>query len=274
VLATEVNPLGKIHERGRELGNQILDALRSGDLDPTQKVHILAHSMGGLDARFCLSPANPDNIAAHVATLSTISTPHRGSPVADLLTVGGRLPESFGARLDPLLNLGLGIVDLTTAGAIRFNQRYPNHPDVRYFSYAGRGRDGEASTCRVLRPAHWLIGRTASTANDGLVSVESAAWGESPEAPWPADHADEIGYDLDRGAASAFDYRARYRSIVERLAALDADVPTREGETSGHAVRIDEAVDRGHRGCRDPEGVLHHSPGLPRSGYPGYTDAR
>jgi hypothetical protein len=104
--------------------------------------------------------------------------------------------------------------------------------------------------------------------------VESAAWGESPEAPWPADHADEIGYDLDRGAASAFDYRARYRSIVERLAALDADVPTREGETSGHAVRIDEAVDRGHRGCRDPEGVLHHSPGLPRSGYPGYTDAR
>jgi triacylglycerol lipase len=72
----------------------------------------------------------------------------------------------------------------------------------------------------VLAPSHRIIARTGAAANDGLVSVESATWGESPEEPWPADHADEIGHDLNQGrnARPAFDYRARYRATVERLA--------------------------------------------------------
>jgi triacylglycerol lipase len=42
--------------------------------------YLIAHSMGGLDSRFMLSPANLDHLAAHVASLTTISTPHHGSP--------------------------------------------------------------------------------------------------------------------------------------------------------------------------------------------------
>lgn len=223
VLATEVNPLGKVAQRGRDLRQQILQAREQGLLDPAQRIHIIAHSMGGLDARWCLSPNNPDNIAAHVASLSTIATPHRGSPVADMLTLNGRLPISVGERLEPLLELGMGIADLTSDGAAKFNACWPDHPEVRYFSYAGRGRDGEWPTSLILWPAHCLILRKAGCANDGLVSVESAAWGESPEEPWPADHADQIGYDLNahgRGKP-AFDHLARYQAIVERVAAID-----------------------------------------------------
>jgi triacylglycerol esterase/lipase EstA (alpha/beta hydrolase family) len=71
---------------------------------PNGKVHIIAHSMAGLDARYLLSHnlqslANP----GRVASLSTVATPHCGSPVADLL-VGAR-PEPEDPRRFLLLPL-------------------------------------------------------------------------------------------------------------------------------------------------------------------------
>ncbi|MGH7598256.1 MAG: esterase/lipase family protein, partial [bacterium] len=97
VLATKVDPDRGIAVRGGQLRRQILVAL--GDLPPatkdekavanslasSQKTHLIGHSMGGLDGRFILSPANPDHIAARIASLTTISTPHHGSPIADLI---------------------------------------------------------------------------------------------------------------------------------------------------------------------------------------------
>ena len=48
-------------------------------------LHIIARtSMGGLDSRFLLSN-NLLGLADRVVSLSTVSTPHRGSPVADLI---------------------------------------------------------------------------------------------------------------------------------------------------------------------------------------------
>ena len=53
VLVTQVAPAGDIETRGGQLGQQILQALQpGGTLDPDQAVHIIAHSMGGLDSRF------------------------------------------------------------------------------------------------------------------------------------------------------------------------------------------------------------------------------
>src|SRR5215510_8132283 len=60
VLATKVDPVKSIKDRGAELGNLILAALgKTGTiptLNPKENVHIIAHSMGGLDSRvlFCL----------------------------------------------------------------------------------------------------------------------------------------------------------------------------------------------------------------------------
>src|SRR5262245_2215715 len=52
--------------------------------DPDAPIHIIAHSMGGLDARYALN-RNLAGLAARVASLSTIGTPHGGSPIADLI---------------------------------------------------------------------------------------------------------------------------------------------------------------------------------------------
>jgi triacylglycerol lipase len=188
--------------------------------------------MGGLDARFCLSPENPENIttAARVASLSTISTPHRGSPIADILTAYNlldRLTQSLPALTDSLseavrrLDLSTaGLQDLTSRATAEFNEGFPDHPAVRYFSYAGRGRDGPAPTCALLRVAHGLITLKTQQDNDGLVSVDSATWGDGLVEVWPADHADEIGHNLDGGPLAKprfFDYLAKYQGIVARI---------------------------------------------------------
>ena len=72
VLVTEVGPTAGIVERGKELRQQILDALgingHTPTLNPGDETHIVAHSMGGLDSRFILSPSNPENIADHITS--------------------------------------------------------------------------------------------------------------------------------------------------------------------------------------------------------------
>jgi triacylglycerol lipase len=77
-------------------------------------------------------------------------------------------------------------------------------------------------TCVALRLPYRIIKERTKEDNDGLVSLSSATWGEGPEI-WPADHADEVGHNLDRGAEAAptnFDYLAKYEGLVERLTHL------------------------------------------------------
>lgn len=176
VLVTQVDPDQGIETRGEQLRRQILIALGhlppqtdderviANALDPTHATHIIGHSMGGLDSRFILSPANPDNIASHIVSLTMISTPHRGSPIADwfaakLLRKGFSLWDWWiESRLRPALNiLGIslqGLHDLTSTHAISFNEKYVDHPLVRYFSIAGTGRASGRPTANILYPGY------------------------------------------------------------------------------------------------------------------------
>src|ERR1043166_1179970 len=72
--------VGDVVTRATDLAKEIDAAFKTGP------IHIVAHSMAGLDSRYLLSH-NLFGLAApgRVATLSTISTPHHGTPVADLL---------------------------------------------------------------------------------------------------------------------------------------------------------------------------------------------
>jgi triacylglycerol lipase len=250
VLVTKVDPIGRVKDCAGELREQITRALGNGTFDPAQKTHIIAHSKGGLESRFLLSPTNTDNIADRITSLTTISSPHQGSPVADVLfsPVDGKATLPFGLRLSLLfdvpfrllsstaedftrnaLNL-LGIPvealrDLTSEGTRQFNDTVPDHNQVRYFSIAGSGRASRLPTCKALLLTHQFISNTQAD-NDGLVSVRSAIRTDSRWehlANWPADHADEVGHDIDRGffaPPTGFNHLQEYEKLIERLAAL------------------------------------------------------
>ena len=153
-------------------------------------VHLIAHSMGGLDARFLLD-RNPE-LASRVKTLTTIGTPHHGSPIADLVVAGG---HPLLARFLERLGLDIrGIGDLTTDSCRRFNDELGDPPSVRCYSVAGRFVPPSilGAALGVLAITYSII-RNKEGDNDGLVSVESATFGSDPAnwkhlGAWEANH--------------------------------------------------------------------------------------
>jgi triacylglycerol lipase len=81
VFHSRVSWAAGVNTRAEDLRINIKDVLqRSGN----DKVNIIAHSMGGLDARHMMfNDRDEGQIHKHVASLTTISTPHWGSPFAD-----------------------------------------------------------------------------------------------------------------------------------------------------------------------------------------------
>src|SRR4051794_25739672 len=95
-----------------------------------ESFHIIAHSLGGLDARHLITHLG---MADRVLTLTTIGTPHRGSPCADL---GVRALGGTRALWDVLRLPYQAYIDLTTTACRTFNERTPDSPRVSYFSVA------------------------------------------------------------------------------------------------------------------------------------------
>jgi triacylglycerol lipase len=73
VLVAQLSPTGGVAERATQL-KLFLDREA-----PREPVHLLAHSMGGLDARYMISRLD---MAARVLTLTTLGTAHRGTAFA------------------------------------------------------------------------------------------------------------------------------------------------------------------------------------------------
>jgi triacylglycerol lipase len=232
VIAPILDPTRGIEHRGGQLRDQITAALGSGDLDPAQKTHIIAHSMGGLDSRWMLSPVNPNRIQSPIRSLTTVSTPHQGSPIADLidspekLSAFGGLPFGLHANpLQPALNaLGIsldGLRNLTTQSCQKLSATYTDNPAVAYFSVAGAGRAGFPETAAVFLLFRKYISALTGKTNDGLVTLPSAQWGTFDANTWTADHGEEVGNNIDNLLLPlSFPWLAKYDQIVANVAAL------------------------------------------------------
>jgi triacylglycerol lipase len=178
IVVTKVHPCGGIARRAAELKGAVDAAVNQLGI---AKVVIVAHSMGGLDARYMISQLG---MADRVAALLTVTTPHRGSPYADWCVrhLGKRLG---GFELMEMLGLDVtGISDLTTDACARFNEQVSDVPGVRYFSVSA-AREWPKVAPFVLH-SHKVI-TEAEGENDGLVSVRSSTWG-THLGVWRADH--------------------------------------------------------------------------------------
>jgi triacylglycerol lipase len=128
---------GSIVGNGRILGS-ILQ--READQFGARKCHIIAHSKGGLDTRAYLNDAY-DEEQLKVLSVHTVSTPHRGTPVADFyLLLGAVLTDN-----SPLFNLARALMpafdDLTTWSVARFNSSYHSVPGGIQFASFGADAD-------------------------------------------------------------------------------------------------------------------------------------
>jgi triacylglycerol lipase len=229
ILTPQLDPTRGVEYRGNQLRDQILAAYQNGTLEANAKTHVIAHSLGGLDSRYLLSPQNPDSAKVQVRSLTTISTPHRGAPIADLLesasslvtnplvkTISNRIKAAFEA-IDISFD---SLHDLTTASCRAF-EKYIDNPSVAYFSVAGRGRDGIPDTSAFFVLSHAYILSMTGEANDGMVPISSARWGSFDSDTWHADQADEIGHNLDVPLIPPpFPYLAKYELILSKLASL------------------------------------------------------
>jgi triacylglycerol lipase len=212
------------------------------------QVHIIAHSMGGLDARYLISTLG---YASKVKSLTTLSTPHRGSPLADIgLGITHDLTTS---QEDAILAIGklLGedtdkdalnraLVDLSEAQAPAFNAANPDAPGVTYFSYAGyssvAGVDNPHadSLCQApgaaipdpseLPNALNLTGPIIADglelrAHDGVVPIDSSTW-TGFLGCIPADHLDITRAGETDPSELALPLVPFYQQIAARLAKL------------------------------------------------------
>jgi triacylglycerol lipase len=189
------------------------------------KVDIIAHSLGGLDARYAIAKLG---LAAKVRTLVTIGTPHRGTPLADLATEG---PLVLARKAIAALGFPLAALDwLSTSALARFNEQVVDVPGVRYACVVGGIREASTPVTLAIAPAHAYLRRVAG-ANDGLVPIASQYWGETL-AEIEADHFDQVGW---RGLRGSFDALAMYAFIVAQLSKIRGG--PQEIETGKRAAR-------------------------------------
>ncbi|KAG0212342.1 hypothetical protein BGX28_006486 [Mortierella sp. GBA30] len=265
VVVAGVPRTGAIKERAEDL-HKMLSVAMGG-----MPVNFVAHSMGGLDCRYLISHIKDKNY--DVQSLTTLSTPHRGSPMMDwfrdnlgvgllqqseeeaMRRLGGAANKSRASVqvasdilktypsngtgvssppsnnkhtipdqgfFNPLLNRLIPFLDtpayanLTTSYCNEiFNPNTPDDPRVAYYSYG-------ASVPQIPLWAPlgfpWEVIKAKEGDNDGLVSTQSARWGQYVETV-EADHWDlnnrwrlKIGY-----SQKPFDAVELYMNVATRL---------------------------------------------------------
>jgi triacylglycerol lipase len=198
VHVVRVSAFASVEQRAREL-TAAINAIGA------KRVNVIAHSMGGLDARFAISRLN---LAPRVASLITIGTPHRGTPLADLAT--SLLGDALGLKR-MLAAFGLDVdafYALTTHRMLSFNLDVPDAKHVFYGCMLARATPRLGSP---LGPGHLFLTKKAGD-NDGLVPADSQRWGEVI-AEIDADHWAQIGW------ADGSDAPALYARAVDELKA-------------------------------------------------------
>lgn len=163
---------GTIEDNALFLKERIEEILRETG---AEKVNLIAHSKGGLEARYLISTLKT---ADKVASLTTISTPHRGSETIEkipdfLLKIAGFFMNVWMRIMgDKNPHAYQAYLSFRTDSAEIFNRNNPDSENVYYQSYAFvMKRD-------IFLWLPHLIIRLLEGENDGLVTPKSAAWGD------------------------------------------------------------------------------------------------
>lgn len=194
-----------------------------------ERVHIIAHSKGGLDARWAIAQCG---VASMVASLTTINTPHRGCGFADVLL--GKAPVSLRDRVaaayhkalsalgEPNADFLAAVSDLTATRCAELDPALVIPAGEHIYCRGVGSVLTHATGGRFPLNMSYHLVKHFDGPNDGLVSASSYAWGEDfiqlvPPADRGISHGDMI--DLNRENIRGFDVREFYVGLVSDLKA-------------------------------------------------------
>lgn len=193
-------PTSVIEDRAYVLAN-FLSRIRADRID------LIGHSMGGLDSRYLIHHLDPMH---RVRSLTTVGTPHHGSPLAKWSI------ERSNALFRFMRNMaGPAIHDLTPESCAHFNREISNRADVSYTSYAGARPAADMPL--LLYPWTRMIAADSGD-NDGMVSVASAQWGTF-KGTLRADHFELAGWSItwpNTRKARPFNHVQFYHDLVQK----------------------------------------------------------
>jgi triacylglycerol lipase len=205
---------GSIEERAAVLKNFLESDMKG------QTVNVIAHSLGGLDARWCISVLH----TMQITSLTMIGTPNFGTPLADW-AVDQMSNHGLWFYFFRLLGYDMGarkfLREITTNQMKLFNERAPDSYEVRYFSLPTRAKftNGTMSTL-LWFPNHWLEGQNHYlnlNGNDGLVPYDSQKWGTPIEQPYELDHLGQMNHHEGRFSEQKQDSYNLYKAAYENL---------------------------------------------------------
>lgn len=167
---------GTIEENALVIRNSLNKVLEE---QGCQKVNLIAHSKGGLDARYLISTLG---MADKIASLTTIATPHHGSKTMDAFY---KFPSAiykaaafcvnlwFRALGDKRPDFYMSTRSFSTYEAEDFNRRNPDSENVYYQSYGAAMKNSLSDVFMIL--PHFVV-KIIEGENDGLVTISSARW--------------------------------------------------------------------------------------------------
>ena len=211
---------GTVEYNAKDIKEKILDVVKETGCE---KVNIIAHSKGGLDARYMVSELE---MGDYVASITMMSSPHNGVKFVDIAC---HIPEVIYKGIAKAFNKYFKLIgdknpdfytatrQFSTHNSKNFNEKVKDVVGVYYQSYATVMSN--LFSDYILTIPYVLVKLTEGD-NDGLVSIESAKWGEfrgilENKHYRGISHGDII--DLRRDDYKAFDVIEKYVEIVSEL---------------------------------------------------------
>lgn len=203
VLVSRVPSIAGVEFRASVLSAEIERAF------PGQAVHLIGHSMGGLDARRLVARRE---WSWRLLSLTTIATPHLGTTLADLART--RVGPAY--RVFEALGIDhRGFLDITRDAAARALTAEAIPSTLPMFCVAGVPQ--EEDVCWPLRRLYAVLNAHEGP-NDGLVSRTSALGCGTPLPDWPVDHLRQMNwFNPPTGSSSRMAVRLSYAALLENL---------------------------------------------------------
>lgn len=240
VFVTQQASFNSSEVRGEQLLTQVKQILA---ITGAQKVNLIGHSHGSQSVRY-VAGLIPNN----VASATTVAGATKGSQVADVIAKIRDAPV-VGTPIAAVISTGInaffsimgiaaghyydqdalaGLDSLTTIGAAKFNQKFPEgvpatrcgegnavgSTGTRYYSWSG-----SSTVTNLLDPFDYLVAASAlliPEASDGIVPVCSSHFGQVIRDNYSYNHFDEVNQSL--GLVGLFqDPVAQYRIHANRL---------------------------------------------------------